>query len=82
MIENTDHTAGQARLPSVRPLYGVFRCPYCANDELVDSDGHEHDGFCGDREWVADLPPLWMATSHVCPCCGRPADFIGPLELT
>ncbi len=27
MIENTDHTAGQARLPIVRPLYGSFAAP-------------------------------------------------------
>jgi hypothetical protein len=40
----------------IRPTYGLFRCTYCADDGAVDSDGHEHDGLCGDREWPDELP--------------------------
>jgi hypothetical protein len=40
------------------PGYGLFRCPFCSNDELVDADdsGHQHDDFCGDRVWADELP--------------------------
>jgi hypothetical protein len=38
--------------------HGLFRCPWCSNDEHVDSDDHEHDGECGDRVWPDELPAL------------------------
>jgi hypothetical protein len=64
-------------------MYGTFRCPFCSNDELVDQGQHKHDGFCGDREWAAELPPLSMGSGcwPVCPCCGRHAELIAPLVL-
>jgi len=35
--------------------------------------GALHDGFCGNREWLAELPPTWLDYWPECLCCGRPA---------
>ena len=69
--------------PITRPMYGLYRCPFCTSDDLVDADiEHEHDGLCGDREWADTLEPLWTNEDDywpLCPCCGRRGELIVPL---
>ena len=56
MLEYAGHPANQAGLPIARREYGLFRCAYCANAELVEADDDEHDGLCRTREWADELP--------------------------
>ena len=44
---------------TVGVMYGTFRCPFCSNADLVKTDEeHKHDGSCGDRVWVDELPAM------------------------
>jgi hypothetical protein len=54
VIADLHNTTGKLHLGT----YGAFICPRCSNDELVDSDDHEHDGCCGDRVWPDELPSM------------------------
>jgi hypothetical protein len=64
--------------------YGLYRCPFCSNDGLVDTDdsGHKHDGFCGDREWADEIPSLPAVLTH--PVCdfrdGLPRGLVAGLS--
>ena len=73
MIADTENTI-------TRPREGRFRCPFCTDDELVDADTeHEHDGLCGHREWVDELPGFSATLSM--PANELPAEVLPPEDL-